>query len=235
MTSGDDEIHILNEGWRLLGSDVQAELVARGWAVANLDIGDDEPLEFFWPPTAPIGYGRESDELPASPGRPPEMTAPPETPWILPTRIARIDSGWRVEYGEAIAQPSDDPVEYGDDKALLQDLPRIEWWPMSVEEARRARASARAAHDVRGRVRRPQPGLPHPDRALRGPTARDLRTASRQDPDDDGGPRRMALVRRPARQVAHHRRPDVGLSRRTARAGGDGWSISGRKNISDED
>lgn len=54
MTSGDDEIHILNEGWRLLGSDVQAELVARGWAVANLDIGDDEPLEFFWPPTAPI-------------------------------------------------------------------------------------------------------------------------------------------------------------------------------------
>lgn len=136
MTSGDDEIRILNEGWRLLGSDVQAELVARGWAVADLDIGDDEPLEFFWPPTAPVGYGREPDELPLSSGRTPEPTTPRQTPWTLPTRISRIGSGWRVEYGEAIAQKPDDPVEHADDKGLLRDLPRIEWWPMSVEEAR---------------------------------------------------------------------------------------------------
>ncbi|MFV4913991.1 hypothetical protein PFZ49_10670 [Microbacterium lacticum] len=235
MTSGDDEIHILNEGWRLLGSDIQAELVARGWAVANLDIDDDEPLEFFWPPTAPIGYGRESDNPFSPPGRPPEMTAPRETPWILPTRIARIPSGWRVEYGEAIAQQPDDPVEYADDKALLDDLPRIEWWPMSVKEARELEhqrvlhttyADAYDDHSLGYRIQtEPYAGRRHEIfERLRGRIQ-----VTMADPD---------AWRWSGDLHARLRIIDGQMwasAVRTARAGGDGWSISGRTAISDED
>ncbi|MFT4258134.1 hypothetical protein [Microbacterium sp.] len=134
MTSADDEIHILKEGWRLLGHHVQAELLARGWQVTNLDVADDAPLEFFWPPTAPVGYG---DHTEAAPRRPPEMSSSRPNPWTRPTTITHVGSGWLVEYGAAIAQAPDAPIEHTDDDALLADLPRIEWWPMSVDEAGR--------------------------------------------------------------------------------------------------
>lgn len=130
-----DEIRILKEGWRLLGNDVQAELVARGWAVAALDVADDEPLEFFWPPTAPVHYGG----LPEWRDRPaehrPDLHPPRRTPWTAPTRITRTDTGWLLVYGQAIAQDPDEPVEYTSDEVLMADLERIEWWPMSVDEA----------------------------------------------------------------------------------------------------
>lgn len=43
----DDEIRIVRDGWRLPGDDVKTLLLSRGWAVADLDVGDDEPLEFL--------------------------------------------------------------------------------------------------------------------------------------------------------------------------------------------
>lgn len=137
MTSADDEIRIHKEGWRLLGRDVQAELLARGWVVADLNVADDAPLEFFWPPTAPLGYGSQLDQRTSAEPKPPEMSNPRPTPWIRPSRITRVCSVWRITYGEAIAQAPDTWVEHTDEKSLLDDVPRVEWWPMSVDEARR--------------------------------------------------------------------------------------------------
>ncbi|GAA4513138.1 hypothetical protein GCM10023159_19620 [Brevibacterium yomogidense] len=37
-----EEIWKLKEGWRLVGNDVLAILVARGWAVTDLDVADDD-------------------------------------------------------------------------------------------------------------------------------------------------------------------------------------------------
>lgn len=137
MTSADDEIRIHKEGRRLLGRDVQAELIARGWAVADLNVADDAPLEFFWPPTAPLWYGGLPERSNLAARKRSEMSAPRPTPWVRPTRIARVGSVWRIDYGEAIAQAPDTRIEHTEDKSLLDDLPRIEWWPMPVDEARR--------------------------------------------------------------------------------------------------
>lgn len=57
MADLDDEIRILKESIRLLGDGVQTTLLNRGWAPKTLDVADDQPIEWFWPPTAPIGYG----------------------------------------------------------------------------------------------------------------------------------------------------------------------------------
>lgn len=56
-----DEIRMVKAGWRLLGYDVQIQLLERGWAVTDLDVADDVPLEYFWPPTAPVGYGEMTE------------------------------------------------------------------------------------------------------------------------------------------------------------------------------
>lgn len=136
MTSADDEIRILKEGWRLLGRDAQAELLARGWAVVDLNVADDAPLEFFWPPTAPLGYGDRVEKRGPDIQMRPEIYPARSTPWIRPTRIFRTGSAWRINFGEAIAQAPDASVEHADDESLLDDLPRIEWWPLPVDEAR---------------------------------------------------------------------------------------------------
>lgn len=131
-----DEMRFFHEGWRLVGNDVQAGLLARGWSVTDLDVADDEPLEFFWPPTAPVGYGGLAEWTAPEVLKRPQMFGPRQTPWMAPTRITRCPEGWRVRYGEAISQEPDPSTVHPTDKALLGDLPRIEWWPMSVEEAK---------------------------------------------------------------------------------------------------
>jgi len=132
-----EELRILQEGWRLVGNDVQVELVTRGWQVANPDVADDEPLEFFWPPTAPTGYGRPSERHDYGTEPRPRARLPRSSPWTAPTRITRTEDGWRLTYGRAPAQKPGKPVTYRRDSDLLADLDRIEWWPMSAKEARR--------------------------------------------------------------------------------------------------
>jgi hypothetical protein len=143
-TDADDEIRFIMNAHRWLASDTASRLWSRGWAVANPDADESEPLEWFWPPTAPVGYGAPSVEASAdaAPPRWPELAWPErQSPWLRPTRLTRRGTGWKLDYGEALAQRADDTVEFPDESAVPTDLERIECWPMSVEETRRLRDS----------------------------------------------------------------------------------------------
>lgn len=240
MTSADDEIRIDNEGWRLLGRDVPAELIARGWSVADLNVADDVPLEFFWPPTAPVGYGGLPEWSDEAAQKRPEMFGSRPTPWISPTRITRVGSAWRVEYGEANAQAPDAPIEHTEDQALLEDLPRIEWWPIPVEEARRLQhervlhttfADAYDQHSLDYQIRTEpfESRLREVYDRIRSKTSIMLKDpVTRADPEDwrwTGDLRaRMRIIDGEMWASAV----------RTARAGGDDWGTSGPKRIPDE-
>lgn len=137
--STEDEIRRLNEAVRLFRDDVESGLLARGWAVTDLAVGDETPLEFFWPPTAPIGYGELPEPMDEAMRRRPSMYGTRTTPWTRPTRITQAVDGWVVEYGEAPGLQPDRPVHVTDGSALLADLERIECWPMSVPEAKQLR------------------------------------------------------------------------------------------------
>lgn len=138
MNTG-DEVRRLIEAVRLFRDDVESGLLARGWAVTDLAVGDETPLEFFWPPTAPIGYGELPEPMDEAMRRRPSMYGTRTTPWTRPTRITQAVDGWVVEYGEAPGLQPDRPVHVTDGSALLADLERIECWPMSRRTVRRAR------------------------------------------------------------------------------------------------
>lgn len=149
----DGEARRLSETVRQMGQEVQVALLARGWAVTDARVEDDQPMEFFWPPTAPHGYGRRPPE-PAVVTRDRARLGEPEpTPWLMPTRIAQVDGGWRVQYGEATAAGVAEPALHRDNASLLADIEGIECWPMSVEESLRIRmervfqATYAAAHN----------------------------------------------------------------------------------------
>lgn len=229
MGSRDDEIRMIKEGWRLLGSDVQAELIARGWAVTDLHVLDDEPLEFFWPPTAPVGYGGLPDRSGPSRLGPAGQRLPRMTPWTKPTRITRTATGWRVEYGEAIAQAPDEPIEHADDKALLRDLARIEWWPMSVSEARELEhqqvlhltyAAANNEHTLSFRIKT-EPYLSRLQELYDRDRGKILVTMADPDAWKWSGDLKARMLIIDAQMWAS--------AVRTARAGGDGWDTSGPK------
>ncbi|WP_454293550.1 hypothetical protein [Salana multivorans] len=194
----------------------------------RVEVGDEEPLEWFWPPTAPVGYGglpEWSDELVQ---RRPQMYGRRPTPWTMPTRVTRSETGWLVQYGTAVAQQADPPVEHGSDAALLADLERVEWWPMPVEEARQISmerlwtTTQAAAHDQHvlgswlastepydGRINELRERLGKP---------RLTKSAVSWDSHGDTGAR-MSLVDAEAWASAV----------RTARAGGEGWDVTGPK------
>ncbi len=134
-----DEIRRLIEAHRLLLNNVETTLLSRGWAAADLEVGDNESLEFFWPPTAPVGYGGLPEWIHPSAEKRPGMFRPRRTPWNEPTIIRRARDKWVLNYGTAIAQKPDASQEY-DAAKLFADLERIEWWPMSIEEARELQA-----------------------------------------------------------------------------------------------
>jgi len=143
----------LRETVRQMGQEVQVALLARGWAVTDPWVEEDQPMEFFWPPTAPHGYGRRPP-VPAAVARDRAKLSEPEaTPWLAPTRIARVDDGWRVQYGEAAAARPAELALHRDDVSLLADIEGIECWPMSVEESLQSRmervfqATYAAAHN----------------------------------------------------------------------------------------
>lgn len=91
----------------------------------------------FGPPTAPINYRGHSKWIPEIVRVRPQMEGPRSTPWTVPTRITGAGGSWRVDYSEALAQKAELSCQYLDEASLLTDLERIEWWPMTVQEARR--------------------------------------------------------------------------------------------------
>lgn len=163
--ASDDEIRFIKDSHRLLGNHVGSELLSRGWVVVDLDVDDEEDLEWFWPPTAPLNYRGHPEWVPPEVRVRPQMAGHPRsTPWAAPTRVTGAGGSWRVDYGEATALKPHIPHHYLDEASLLSDLERIEWWPMSIEEARRLQgerllsvttAWARNNHYLSGDVTQP--------------------------------------------------------------------------------
>ena len=124
--SPEDEIRFILNAMRWIDADVASRLWTRGWVVADLTVGEGESLEWFWPPTAPVGYGglpEWGDEIMQ---RRPQMFGPRQTPWTRPTRITGTGAVWTLEYGEATAQKPAARTRYLDAAALTSDLERIE-------------------------------------------------------------------------------------------------------------
>ncbi|MGJ9426404.1 hypothetical protein ACHABX_11255 [Nesterenkonia halotolerans] len=95
--SPDDEIRFIKDSHRLLGNHVGSELLSRGWEVTDLDVDDEEDLEWFWPPTAPLNYRGHPEWVPPSVRVRPQMAGRPRsTPWTVPTRITgtAAHGGW---------------------------------------------------------------------------------------------------------------------------------------------
>ena len=55
--SPDNDFRFEMNALRWIDADVASRLWTRGWAVADLAIEEGESLEWFWTPTAPVGYG----------------------------------------------------------------------------------------------------------------------------------------------------------------------------------
>ncbi|WP_040168224.1 hypothetical protein [Microbacterium gorillae] len=111
---------------------VTATLIDRGWSALDPQLAAERPVTWVWPPTTvdggiPGGY----TDFPG--GR--IFTRPPR-PWTLPTRVSTRDDGWLVEFGRTATLPPAPARTFADPAALLTALEEIEWWPLSVAEAR---------------------------------------------------------------------------------------------------
>lgn len=211
----DDAIRFAMRAYDWLHGQVAHRLAERGWVVSDLRVPDGQPLEWFWPPTAPVGHGGLPDWGLDAMRRRAEMYGPRQTPWSRPTRLTGSADGaaWLLEYGEAAARRPDPPRQYTDERELLADLERIECWPMSVAETRQVRAArivevtTAMAHDDHYRAEYPTEPYASRMDALRQPGGRGDPTA-----------RRILLDAESWASAV-----------RTARAGGAGWGVGGRE------
>ncbi|WP_226532675.1 hypothetical protein [Microbacterium paraoxydans] len=227
MTAADDEIQALLNGYRQLSSDVPSTLLSRGWTCVNVDAADDDALEWVWPPTAPIGYRGLREWVPPGARARPGMHVPRRTPWTAPTRFLQHPGAvWDLRYGEALAQQPDAPKRFTADAELLDDLDRIESWPMSVEERRR---------EERNRLWNTTVADAHNDHYLGMPITEpygswldeiDARLEARDGRVDDAHSSELEF----GDLHAQRRLVDAAAwasAHRTARLGGPGWSSDG--------
>lgn len=224
--TADDEIRIIMDAARLLGDDVASSLWARGWRVTDLEVDSEAPLQWYWPPTAPAGLGGhpELDEDGAHPA--------PETPWTIPTRITRQGNDWRVDYGAAAAQIAGRSELFSDGRALLDELLRIEFWPMAPEEAHRLRAgrivevtTAIARDDHYRACYLTEPYASRLE-AINGHRMAEYYRGRKRGVERPSTPRQQGDLT--AQMVLIE--ADAWVSAmRTARAGGRGWGVNGRE------
>ena len=217
---------------RWIDADVTSQLSRRGWAVNDLSVGAAEPLESFWPPTAPAGYGGLPDWSDEPMQRRPQLFGPRLTPWIRPTRMSGTTTGiWIVEYGEATALQPTALQKYEQDAELVAGLERIECWPMTVEEAQQLRvarvfevttAMAHNAHYLGVLLTEPYASRQNLIRVnqsyehsqYRGTPGNELQPVARLSGDL-------------ASQSLLNDAEAWASAVRTARAGGDGWGVNG--------
>ncbi|WP_417219582.1 hypothetical protein [Arthrobacter sp.] len=229
--SPDDELRFFLNASRWIEADVASRLWTRGWAVTDLFVSDGETLEWFWPPTAPVGYGGLPDWSDDIMRLRPGMFGPRQTPWMWPTRVTRTESVWTLEYGEATAKKPDTPREYTNDEALLADLERIECWPMTISETREIQAArllesttANATDAHYRAVFRTEPY------ASRGNAIRAHQLFEDRNDRDARNAERPSVPRMPGNLTAQQMLVDAqawASAVRTARAGGSGWGING--------
>lgn len=221
------DIRFLKDSIRLLGDNVESTLLTRGWAVADLNVDDEEPLEWFWPPTAPVGYGGLPEYVDDVMRRRPGMFISRKTPWVAPTRLTKVGDRWRLDYGQAIAQKPDKPRYYSAETELIADLEQIEWWPMRVEEAREIRAyrlletTTAAAHDQHHQATFPTAPYARWQDDLQAHLLYEQSGDRAEQPDT---PRTDGNLEARLRLID----ADIWASAvRTARAGGEGWGANG--------
>lgn len=136
---GEDELRMLKDALRLLADHVELRLLARGWQVTSLDVTDETPLEWYWPPTAPAEYGGRPQRVVVHSVHNQRLEVAQRSPWRTPTRLIRLGKLWYLRYGSAIALEPDASRVYTDERGLIMDLENIECWPMTREEARQLR------------------------------------------------------------------------------------------------
>ena len=230
--SSSDDFRFEMNTLRWIDADVTSQLSRRGWAVNDLSVGATEPLEWFWPPTAPVGYGGLPDWSDEPMQRRPQLFGPRLTPWIRPTRISGTTTGtWIVEYGEAAALQPAALQKYEQDAELVAELERIECWPMTVEETQQLRvarvfevttAMAHNAHYLGVLLTEPYASRQNLIRVnqryehsqYRGTPGNELRPVARLSGDL-------------ASQSLLNDAEAWASAVRTARAGGDGWGVNG--------
>ena len=232
VDSPEDDFRFEMNALRWIDADVTSELSRRGWAVADLSVGKGEPLEWFWPPTVPVGYGGLPDRGDETMQLRPQLFGPRQTPWTRPTRITATRAGaWILEYGEATTQRPILPRKYEQDAELIADLKRIECWPMTVEETHEIRiarvfdvttAMAHNAHYLGVLLTEPYSSRQNLIRAnqryehsqCRGTPGNEMRPVTRLSGDL-------------ASQSLLNDAEAWGSAVRTTRAGGDGWGVNG--------
>lgn len=227
----DDEIRFILNAMRWIDADVASQLWTRGWAVADLTVGEGESLEWFWPPTAPVGYGGLPEWGDETMQRRPQLFGPRLTPWTRPTRITGTGTVWTLEYGEAIAQKPAAPRTYRDTATLIADLEWIECWPMQIEETREIRAArlldvtTAIAHDAHYLA-----VFPTEPYASRGNAIRAHQRSEHAGSQGAAGiePPPVARIHGDLRAQGMLLDAEAWASAvRTARAGGAGWGLNG--------
>ena len=230
-SSSDDFCFEMN-ALRWIDADVTSQLSRRGWAAKDLSVGTTEPVEWFWPPTAPVGYGGLPDWSDEAMQRRPQLFGPRLTPWIRPTRISGTTTGtWILEYGEATALQPAALRRYEQDAELVAELERTECWPMTVEETQQLRvarvfavatATAHNAHYLGVLLTEPYASRQNLIRANQRFEDSQYRGTA------DTEPRPVARLSGDLASQSLLNDAEAWASAvRTARVGGDGWGVNG--------
>ncbi|MFC6355218.1 hypothetical protein [Luethyella okanaganae] len=156
------------------------------------------------------------------------MRVPRRTPWTAPTRLFQTpDEAWELRYGQTLAQQPHAPRRYVSEAELIEDLDRIESWPMSVEERRREELERLWTTTVADAHNEHYIGMPVTEPYGSRLDAIEARLASRDEARLDD-PRSSDLA---AGDIHAQRRlvdAEAWASAvRTARAGGRRWGLNG--------
>jgi len=231
VATPDDVIRFIVSAMKWIDPDVASRLWTRGWAVADLSVGRGEPLEWFWPPTAPVGYGGLPDWGDETMQRRPQLFGPRQTPWTRSTRITGTGSVWTLEYGEAVARKPAARRIYRDTSTLIADIERIECWPMTIDKTRVIRearvfdVTTALAHDVHYLALFPIE--PYASRRNRIRAHQQFEQARSQGADGIKPPP-VARIHGDLQAQSMLLDAEAWASAvRTARAGGAGWDLNG--------